>query len=756
MTLVKVPGPQSPSDGDGGPLQSGARATGTVLEGDADVYTITANAGDSLFVTFAEADGQNSVFDPSLVVYGPGGEVLASDFDNSVGGEVGLTDLAQGGTYYVMVHDSFGNDAGDYALTAVRAPGPQPVDADSGPIASGQRVSGSVGPGDYDVYTIPANAGTRLIAALSETGAENTTFDPTLRLFAPDGSLLAQDFDNSVSAFIFTDPLAQAGLYTLLVSDSFGNDPGTYDLSVVDPANFSQVNADGDGGPTATGQARLGEVLPGDLDTFTIDAGAGQTILATLAERSGANTTFDPSMWLFGPGGTLLQSDVDNSVGAILSHQATVAGRYTLLVADSFGNDPGEYAATLSVLGRDPSADEDGQPLQSGGRVGPAVPLGVGDHDIYPLSLDAGDSFLVTLGETGGDFDPNLWIIGPDGSSFGGDFGNSVGAVFGQSSVAAAGTYYAVVYDSNADEAGSYAITAAVAPAAVAPDLDNGPLASGQSRAGALPLGDVDVFTVAATAGTPFTLNVAETPGGSISPSLLVYGPTGVFAGFDDGSSAATVTVNPAVTGTYAAFVYDANADDAGSYAVALNAPADGDTLAPRVESAAYRFDDPSPNLKVYFTEDVGPVTFDDLLVRDLSTGQPVDEAGLSLTYDQNRGELTVGFPGFFGKVLPDGDYRLEIGAGDLADAAGNPLAQGVALDFFTLAGDFNRNRVVNTQDLLVILQSFGRRRSFAGGDNNYDGIVNTQDLLAVLQAFGTSLPAPPPAAGLFGEEEGE
>ena len=67
--------------------------------------------------------------------------------------------------------------------------------------------------------------------------------------------------------------------------------------------------------------------------------------------------------------------------------------------------------------------------------------------------------------------------------------------------------------------------------------------------------------------------------------------------------------------------------------------------------------------------------------------------------------------------------------------------------DLFFYAGDFNRDRLVNTQDYLTVLQNFGTAQGHVGGDANNDGLVNTQDLMVVLQRFSTSLPAAPAGA---------
>ena len=82
---------------------------------------------------------------------------------------------------------------------------------------------------------------------------------------------------------------------------------------------------------------------------------------------------------------------------------------------------------------------------------------------------------------------------------------------------------------------------------------------------------------------------------------------------------------------------------------------------------------------------------------------------------------------------------------------AGNRLAGGAAVDFYVLAGDFNRDRTVNGADLNVLIRNFGRSGgppagvTFTTADSNYDGRVTIADFFAVRGNYGRTL-TPPPA----------
>ena len=81
--------------------------------------------------------------------------------------------------------------------------------------------------------------------------------------------------------------------------------------------------------------------------------------------------------------------------------------------------------------------------------------------------------------------------------------------------------------------------------------------------------------------------------------------------------------------------------------------------------------------------------------------------------------------------------------AGAVTDRATNPMANDAEVEFFVLAGDLNRDRLVNFDDLLILAQNYGlSNRTFSTGNVNYspDGLVDFSDLLLLSQRYGTSL----------------
>jgi ELWxxDGT repeat protein len=125
--------------------------------------------------------------------------------------------------------------------------------------------------------------------------------------------------------------------------------------------------------------------------------------------------------------------------------------------------------------------------------------------------------------------------------------------------------------------------------------------------------------------------------------------------------------------------------------------------------------------------------------LRNSGTNAIIPNASLQITF--NNTDSAIHIRSLSG-VLPDGNYRLTIAANQLADRAGNLLA-GTTLDFFVLAGDLNRDRNVNFDDLLILAQNYGQTgRTFSQGNLDYsaDGLVGFDDLLLLAQRYGSSI----------------
>jgi ELWxxDGT repeat protein len=187
-------------------------------------------------------------------------------------------------------------------------------------------------------------------------------------------------------------------------------------------------------------------------------------------------------------------------------------------------------------------------------------------------------------------------------------------------------------------------------------------------------------------------------------------------------------------------------------------APVDGvnfgatDVVAPEIVSGAPAADRPAFALRVLFSEDVGAsLAAGDVHLENLTSGATIDPAKVAVSFDPALFTATFAFPGYPGGALPDGNYRATVLAAGVADATGNAARANLAFDFYVLAGDANRDRIVNFDDLLILAKNYnGSGRTYLEGDFTNDGVVNFDDLLILAKGYNGTLAALPAPAPMF------
>ena len=121
LTVAHTPGPVSISAGDeGGPLTNGGVASGAIVRGDLDVWTISALAGERISVDIAETS-DTADFRPWIRLWAPNGTVLG-DTSGLAGTTIANALAPVSGTYLILVSsfDSFLDGTGTYQLIVTR------------------------------------------------------------------------------------------------------------------------------------------------------------------------------------------------------------------------------------------------------------------------------------------------------------------------------------------------------------------------------------------------------------------------------------------------------------------------------------------------------------------------------------------------------------------------------------------------------------------------------------------------------------
>jgi hypothetical protein len=353
LTLAKTSGSITVSPGDqGGPLTNGGMHTGEILEGDLDVWTFNATAGDRISVNAGDIVDTDD-FRPWLRLFAPNGAVLS----NVTGVNATAIDGAVApvtGTYLVLVasFDSGFDGIGTYRLTMARTPGPITVSPgdQGGPLTNGGMHTGEILRGDLDVWTFTANVGDRISIHAGQI-AETDDFRPWLRLYAPNGTVLANT--SGVDASVVDGVLAPVtGTYLVLVAsfDSGFDGIGTYRLTLARSSGSITVSPGDQGGALASGVIQAGAILEGDLDVWTITVAAGQSLAVTVSQFLELDD-FRPWLRVYAPNGNVLTNvaGVDSTSASGLI--APVSGTYLILVGsfDSGFDGVGTYSMVATT-----------------------------------------------------------------------------------------------------------------------------------------------------------------------------------------------------------------------------------------------------------------------------------------------------------------------------------------------------------------------------------------------------------------------
>jgi len=162
-------------------------------------------------------------------------------------------------------------------------------------IVFGETITSSIDlEAELDSYTFTASNGDTILVRMSVI---DTDIEPEIRLYAPNGSKLIDDYTTSHTAeFEYT--ITNSGTYTVLAGDHFGTTTGNYSIYI------QKINIPGNAVSPKAGETISGSLdLLAEMDSYIFSANSGDTILVRM---SVIDTDIEPEIRLYAPNGSKL------------------------------------------------------------------------------------------------------------------------------------------------------------------------------------------------------------------------------------------------------------------------------------------------------------------------------------------------------------------------------------------------------------------------------------------------------------------
>ncbi len=515
------------------PIDCGQILAGSIsAAAEKDSYTFTASANDVAALRVRKTSGSLNAY---MDLYNPSGGLIQS------GNQIDRT-LTQAGTYRIDVRDMNNTNMGDYVLYWENLSSPCNVAAD---LPCDQVVAGSIGtsldPPPWRIYTFSASANDAVtIRARCTTGGcmYGGCFYTAMTLYGPTGATI------TTSNVQIDRTLTTTGTYKIIVKDAYNTYAGDYLLTWERFTNPCAPSID-------CGQTVINTVGNTASDPpwrfHTITVSSNDTVKIRAIKTSG---TLVPYLELYNSAGSL----VTGALGEI-NRTMTAAGTYTVLVRDQNGTNTGSYAITWQRWNN---------PCAQGISCGQVISGSIGmtadppPWRYYSFTASTNDSVTIRATKTSGAFTPYLELYDPTGAQI----GSGTGQLDKIQTVA--GPHTIVVKDQNGVNTGDFILVLQK----INDPCNATTIGCGQELMGSIEAtGDIDVFTLAGSAGDNIVLTLIRTSGG-LDPSLELYNRLGTRLAYQYTSTGNQVVISQSLSsaGTYTVFVSDYGNDETGSY----------------------------------------------------------------------------------------------------------------------------------------------------------------------------------------------
>src|SRR6185503_8987264 len=237
----------------------------------------------------------------------------------------------------------------------------------------------------------------------------------------------------------------------------------------------------------------------------------------------------------------------------------TNSGTYQIICRSAEGNTTGNYALALV---NDPGSNLNERVIQPGQTLAGGIVLG--ELDVFTFTATVGQRVSIVITASGSSMTPRIQLRGPDGSLVADKSGFPTAEVSAQV-LNQSGTYQIICRSAEGNTTANYALALVNDPGS---NLNERIIQPGQTLAGGIVLGELDVFTFSACQGERITI-VMTASGSSMTPRIQLRGPGGSLVADKSGWPAAEVSVQVLnQSGTYQIICRSAEGNTTDGYAL--------------------------------------------------------------------------------------------------------------------------------------------------------------------------------------------